>query len=71
MKGKDSLLKKQFQKKDVERLRNLVKGKEGNKTTQGVGYTKQKEFYNDMMMNYENWTPEMIRKAPGFLRDLK
>ena len=47
MKGKDSLLKKQFQKKDVERLRNLVKGKEGNKTTQGVGYTKQKEFYKE------------------------
>ena len=35
----DSVLKKQFQKRDVERLRNLVKGKSGNKTTTGIGYT--------------------------------
>ncbi len=31
----DSLLKKQFQKRDVERLRNLIKGKSGEKTTSG------------------------------------
>ena len=34
----DSVLKKQFQKRDVERLRNLIKGKSGNKTTTGIGY---------------------------------
>jgi hypothetical protein len=34
----DNVLKKQFQKKDVERLRNLVKGKYGEKTTMGIGY---------------------------------
>jgi hypothetical protein len=34
----DSVLKKQFQKKDVERLRNLVAGKHGNRTTVGIGY---------------------------------
>tara|TARA_R110001592_G_C12895571_1_gene726110 strand:- start:76 stop:648 length:573 start_codon:yes stop_codon:yes gene_type:complete len=34
----DSILKKQFQKRDVERLRNLVKGKSGEKTTSGIGY---------------------------------
>ena len=34
----DSVLKKQFQKKDVERLRNLVAGKHGNRTTMGIGY---------------------------------
>ena len=47
MKGKDNLLKKQFQKKDVERLRNLVKGKHGSKITQGVGYTKKQEFHEE------------------------
>ena len=34
----DSILKKQFKKHDVERLRNLVKGKSGDKTTSGIGY---------------------------------
>jgi hypothetical protein len=35
---KDNVLKKEFQKRDVERLRNIVKGKYGDKTTQGIGY---------------------------------
>jgi len=34
----DNVLKKQFQKRDVERLRNLVKGKYGDRTTVGIGY---------------------------------
>ena len=34
----DNVLKKEFQKRDVERLRNLVKGKYGEKTTVGIGY---------------------------------
>lgn len=34
----DSVLKKQFQKRDVDRLRNLVAGKHGNRTTVGIGY---------------------------------
>jgi len=34
----DNVLKKQFQKNDVERLRNLIKGKHGNRTTVGIGY---------------------------------
>ena len=29
--SKDSVLKKEFQKRDVERLRNLVQGKYGKK----------------------------------------
>jgi len=35
---KDSVLKKEFQKRDVERLRNLVKGKHNDRTIAGVGY---------------------------------
>jgi hypothetical protein len=34
----DNVLKKQFQKRDVERLRNLVQGKYGDRTTVGIGY---------------------------------
>jgi transcription elongation factor Elf1 len=44
---KDNVLKKEFQKKDVERLRNLVKGKHGDKTTLGIGYTKKQEYYHE------------------------
>lgn len=35
------MLNKEFQKKDVQRLRNLVQGKYGDKTTVGVGYSKK------------------------------
>ena len=44
---KDNVLKKEFQRKDVERLRNLVKGKHGDRTTIGVGYTKKHEHYQE------------------------
>ena len=44
---KDNILKKEFQKKDVERLRNLVKGKGSERTGQGVGYTKKQQFYKE------------------------
>jgi hypothetical protein len=43
----DNVLKKQFNKKDVTRLRNLVKGKYGEKTSQGIGYTKKEEFHKE------------------------
>jgi hypothetical protein len=43
----DNVLKKEFQEKDVQRLRNLVQGKYGEKTTVGTGYTKQKEFHEE------------------------
>ena len=55
----DSILKKEFNKKDVERLRNLVKGKSGKRTTQGIGYTKKQEFHKEGDIWEENgrkWT---------------
>ena len=45
--SQDSVLKKEFEKKDVERLRNLVQGKYGEKTQTSVGYVKKTEFYNE------------------------
>ena len=44
---KDTVLKKEFKHRDVERLRNLVQGKYGEKTTMGTGYTKAKEFHGE------------------------
>jgi hypothetical protein len=43
----DSLLKKQFKEKDVQRLRNLVQGKYGEKNGTNVGYNKKQEFYKE------------------------
>lgn len=41
--SKDNVLKKQFAEKDVNRLRNLVKGKYADKSTASVGFTKKQE----------------------------
>lgn len=43
----ESLLKKEFQKSDVQRCRNLITGKYGNSTQILVGYEKQESFYNE------------------------
>ena len=45
--SQDNVLKKEFAKKDVERLRNLMKGKYGEKTQISVGYTKPEEFHKE------------------------
>mgnify|MGYP003135916150 CR=1 FL=1 len=42
-----SVLKKEFKKQDVERIRNLVKGKYGDKTRSSVGFTKKTEFHKE------------------------
>tara|TARA_R110000824_G_scaffold3852_2_gene18453 strand:- start:3182 stop:3751 length:570 start_codon:yes stop_codon:yes gene_type:complete len=43
----DNILKKEFGKKDVKRLRNLIKGKSGERTGAGIGYTKKQQFHNE------------------------
>ena len=45
--SQDSVLKKEFKQRDVQRLRNLVQGKYGESTTMGTGYTKTKEFHSE------------------------
>jgi len=45
--NKNSVLKKEFKQKDVQRLRNLVQGKHGERTTVGIGYDKPKEFHSE------------------------
>jgi len=45
--SKDNVLKKQFQERDVQRLRNLVQGKYGEKTRSSIGFTKADEFYKE------------------------
>lgn len=42
------MLKKQFKERDIQRIRNLVKGKSSDRTIHGVGYTKQDNItYNE------------------------
>ena len=58
---KDNVLKKEFSKRDVERMRNLVKGNAGDRTTQSIGYSKKQEFYKEGDVWEENgrtWTIE-------------
>ena len=43
----ENVLKKEFGKKDVTRLRNLMTGKHNSKNGQSVGYTKKEEFYKE------------------------
>ena len=45
--SKDNVLKKDFQERDVQRLRNLVQGKYGEKTRSSVGFSKAAEFYDE------------------------
>lgn len=47
MSKKDNVLKKEFKQKDVQRLRNLLTKKYGERTTVGIGYTKQQDFYKE------------------------
>ena len=41
------MLKKQFKEKDVERMRNLIKGKGNARTISGVGFAKKQEFHEE------------------------
>jgi hypothetical protein len=57
--GKESVLKKEFDPKDVQRLRNLLTQKYGDKTTIGVGYEKEQKEYEEGNVWEENgkkWT---------------
>ena len=45
--SKDNVLKKQFQERDVQRLRNLMTGKHGEKTRSSVGFSKADEFHEE------------------------
>mgnify|MGYP003334744338 CR=1 FL=1 len=43
----ENVLKKEFKEKDIQRLRNLIQGKHGEKATMGTGYTKKQEFHEE------------------------
>jgi len=45
--SKDNVLKKDFQERDVQRLRNLVQGKYGEKTRSSVGFSNPETFYKE------------------------
>lgn len=56
----DNILKKQFGERDIQRIRNIVKGKSSSRTVSGVGYTKSEtQEYNEGDIWEENgktWT---------------
>lgn len=56
---KDSVLKKEFSKRDVQRVRNVMTGKAGERTVDGIGYTKKQEVRQEGDVWIENgreWT---------------
>lgn len=55
----ESLLKKEFKKRDVERIRNLVKKDYTSRTSIGIGYSKVEEVHKEGDIWEENgkkWT---------------
>jgi len=55
----DNVLKKDFKSADVQRLRNLMTGKQSERTVNGIGYTKKQEFHEEGDVWEENgrqWT---------------
>lgn len=57
--AQESLLKKEFKSKDVERVRNLVNKDFSAKTVSGVGYEKTQQFHQEGDIWQENgrtWT---------------
>jgi len=59
MDKKDSLLKKDFNKNDVNRLRNIVGGKANESTRTQIGYSKTQHIYEEGDVWEENgkmWT---------------
>jgi hypothetical protein len=53
------MLKKEFKRKDVERLRNLIKGNTNDSAETQIGYTKKVELYQEGDVWEENgkkWT---------------
>ena len=45
--SQDNVLRKEFSKKDVQRVRNLVQGNSSDRTTEGIGYSKKDEFHKE------------------------
>ena len=43
----NNVLKKDFKSADVQRLRNLMTGKQSERTIAGVGYSKQQQFHEE------------------------
>jgi len=55
----ENVLKKNFKQADVQRLRNLMTGKQDEKTVSSVGYNKQQQFHEEGDVWEENdrtWT---------------
>ena len=53
------MLKKDFKQADIQRLRNLMTGKQSERSTAGVGYTKKHEVHSEGDIWEENsrtWT---------------
>jgi len=60
---KETVLNKEFSKKDISRLRNLLKGKTGDKTQIQSGYEKKTEDHSEGDIWEENGKTWTIKKG--------
>jgi hypothetical protein len=61
--AKETLLQKEFKEKDVQRIRNLVSGNQGNSTQTQVGYTSKHVARNEGDVWNENGKKWTIRNG--------
>ena len=67
----ENVLKKEFGKKDVTRLRNLMTGKHNSKNGQSVGYSKKQTFYKEgdicgaIKYNFVRWCNSGLKASLG------
>ena len=59
----ENVLKKEFGKKDVTRLRNLMTGKHNNKAGQSVGYNKNNHFIRKVMFGKKMAVNGLLKMA--------
>ena len=77
---KENILKKEWSKKDVQRARNLIKGKTGDRTTKGIGYTKKYDYLKqqgfssketiEKLMNEFHKSESGIKRALRHIKEL-
>lgn len=75
----ESLLKKEFKEKDINRIRNIVSKKYGNSTVSQIGYLKKEEEHqegdiweeNDKMWTIKNGLKQSYTKLDSFKKTMR
>jgi len=61
------MLKKEFKRKDVERMRNLIKGKTGESAELQVGYTAKKKIIKKVIFGKKTVNSGLLKMVSNKL----